>query len=115
MTWRERAACAQTDPEVFFPDSTGDAVWAAKAVCATCEVVDRCRGEADAAEGSSGMGRRWGVWGACTPAERYAEARGIDHGTPEMWRAGCRCDTCQDGRDERMARVPPMLAGAVSS
>ncbi len=117
MTWQERAVCAQLDPELFFPDLTDVAqVRRAKARCATCEVVDRCRAEADQAEGDAGMGRRWGVWGGCTPAERFAEARGIDHGTPQMWRAGCRCDECQDGRDERMAaRVAPTLAVAGAS
>ena len=41
--WRERAACRDTDPDLFFPvGSTGPAVEqivAAKSVCGTCDAV----------------------------------------------------------------------------
>jgi WhiB family redox-sensing transcriptional regulator len=46
MTWRDRAACLDEDPELFFPiGNTGPAllqVEEAKAVCRRCEVVDIC-------------------------------------------------------------------------
>ena len=46
MTWRNRAACLDEDPELFFPiGNTGPAllqIEEAKAVCRRCEVVDIC-------------------------------------------------------------------------
>ena len=46
MTWRNRAACLDEDPELFFPvGSTGLAlvqVQEAKAVCRRCEVIETC-------------------------------------------------------------------------
>lgn len=43
MNWRDHAACAGKDPNIFFPtrgDST--AMARAKAICATCPVTDAC-------------------------------------------------------------------------
>ncbi len=46
MDWRDRAACLDEDPELFFPiGNTGPAIAQieeAKAVCRRCEVVDTC-------------------------------------------------------------------------
>ena len=46
MSWRNRAACLDEDPELFFPvGNTGPAllqIQEAKAVCSRCEVVDPC-------------------------------------------------------------------------
>lgn len=46
MQWRDRAACRDEDPELFFPiGSTGPAlrqIEEAKAVCRRCPVVDDC-------------------------------------------------------------------------
>ena len=46
MDWRDQAACLTVDPELFFPvGNTGPAlaqIEEAKAVCATCQVVDIC-------------------------------------------------------------------------
>jgi len=46
MTWRNRAACLDEDPELFFPiGNTGPAllqIEEAKAVCRRCEVVETC-------------------------------------------------------------------------
>ena len=46
MSWRNRAACLDEDPELFFPvGNTGPAllqIQEAKAVCRRCEVVDPC-------------------------------------------------------------------------
>lgn len=61
-TWREDAACANTDPELFFPDSGGDP-HPAKRICGTCPVARPCFESAmDAGE--------WGVWGGTTDHER---------------------------------------------
>ena len=37
--WQERALCAQTDPEAFFPEK-GGSTREAKKVCLTCDVRD---------------------------------------------------------------------------
>ena len=39
--WQERALCAQTDPEAFFPEK-GGSTREAKKVCLTCEVRGDC-------------------------------------------------------------------------
>jgi WhiB family redox-sensing transcriptional regulator len=66
--WRDRALCAQTDPEAFFPDK-GESTAPAKQVCAACEVRADCLQEA------LDRGERFGVWGGCSERERRALAR----------------------------------------
>jgi WhiB family redox-sensing transcriptional regulator len=39
--WQERALCAQTDPEAFFPEK-GGSTREAKRVCLTCDVRGDC-------------------------------------------------------------------------
>src|SRR5699024_9785905 len=39
--WQERALCAQTDPEAFFPEK-GGSTREAKRICQGCEVKDEC-------------------------------------------------------------------------
>jgi len=57
------AVCAQTDPEVFFPEK-GGATAAAKAVCAGCPVRVECL------EGALERGERHGIWGGLSEYER---------------------------------------------
>ncbi|WP_375481282.1 WhiB family transcriptional regulator [uncultured Jatrophihabitans sp.] len=65
--WRERAACAGVDPELFFPVGSGiranrQAV-AAKRICAGCPVIERCRDLA--------LRRGFeGIWGGLDDDER---------------------------------------------
>lgn len=61
--WQERALCAQTDPEAFFPEQGGSSR-AAKAVCRACEVRVECL-EDDLEKGIS-----WGVRGGLSESER---------------------------------------------
>lgn len=61
--WQERALCAQTDPEEFFPERGGTAK-AAKAVCNACEVRVECL--EDALEKKD----RFGVAGGLSERER---------------------------------------------
>ena len=66
--WWSRAACANADPELFFPISySGPAlrqVAKAKAVCARCQIQPQClRYALDA-------GSIQGVWGGTTEEER---------------------------------------------
>lgn len=39
--WRASALCAQTDPDIFFPEK-GQNPWAAKRICAACVVRVDC-------------------------------------------------------------------------
>lgn len=59
------ALCAQTDPEIFFPNK-GDSGSAAdaKAICKQCEVQKECLAWAIT------NGEEYGVWGGLTPKER---------------------------------------------
>ncbi|MEO8518931.1 MAG: WhiB family transcriptional regulator [Dermatophilaceae bacterium] len=73
MTWRNRAACLDEDPELFFPiGNTGPALLQideAKAVCRRCEVVENCL------EGPIESGQDFGVWGGLSEDERRALKR----------------------------------------
>ncbi len=61
--WVQEAVCAQTDPDVFFPEK-GGSTKAAKAVCASCDVVEQClRYSLDHDE-------RFGIWGGRSERER---------------------------------------------
>jgi WhiB family redox-sensing transcriptional regulator len=68
MTWRNRAACLDEEPELFFPiGNTGPApvqIEEAKGVCGSCEVVETCL------EWAVGSGQDVGVWGGLTEDER---------------------------------------------
>ena len=41
LGWQERALCAQTDPEAFFPEK-GGSTREAKKVCLSCDVRAEC-------------------------------------------------------------------------
>lgn len=63
--WMGDAVCAQTDPEVFFPEKA-ERVKAsdAKAVCSRCPVKNACL------EWAINNGERHGVWGGTTERQR---------------------------------------------
>ncbi len=61
--WQERALCAQTDPEAFFPEK-GGSTREAKKVCLTCEVRDECL------ESALINDERFGIWGGLSERER---------------------------------------------
>jgi WhiB family redox-sensing transcriptional regulator len=61
--WQERALCAQTDPEAFFPEK-GGTTREAKQICLGCEVKAECL--AAALDGDE----RFGVWGGMSERER---------------------------------------------
>ena len=66
--WRSRAACRDTDPELFFPvGTTGQAIEQidmAKAVCRHCDAKEACLEFALATNQESG------VWGCTSEEER---------------------------------------------
>ena len=61
--WQERALCAQTDPEAFFPEK-GGSTREAKKVCLTCEVRTACL------ESALMKDERFGIWGGLSERER---------------------------------------------
>ena len=67
-SWRDRAACRDTDPELFFPiGATGEAleeIESAKAICRTCPVRRDCLAFAVETNQESG------VWGGMSEDER---------------------------------------------
>jgi WhiB family transcriptional regulator, redox-sensing transcriptional regulator len=63
LSWQERALCAQTDPESFFPEK-GGSTREAKRVCLACEVRAECLEYALAHD------ERFGIWGGLSERER---------------------------------------------
>ncbi len=61
--WQERALCAQTDPESFFPEK-GGSTREAKKICTGCEVRAECLEYALAHD------ERFGIWGGLSERER---------------------------------------------
>jgi WhiB family redox-sensing transcriptional regulator len=63
LEWRDRALCAQTDPESFFPEK-GGSTREAKQVCMGCEVRSPCL------EYALEHQERFGIWGGLSERER---------------------------------------------
>ena len=63
LAWQERALCAQTDPEAFFPEK-GGSTREAKRICQGCEVRSECLEYALAHD------ERFGIWGGLSERER---------------------------------------------
>ncbi|MFD1716991.1 WhiB family transcriptional regulator [Georgenia deserti] len=63
LAWQDRALCAQTDPEAFFPEK-GGSTREAKRVCTSCEVRSECLEYALAND------ERFGIWGGLSERER---------------------------------------------
>ena len=63
LSWQERALCAQTDPEAFFPEK-GGSTREAKRVCTSCDVRGECLEYALAHD------ERFGIWGGLSERER---------------------------------------------
>ncbi len=66
--WRERALCAESDPELFYPEARQTAT-EAKSICGVCEVRAECLAAALAAR------EPHGIWGGLSYRERLAVAR----------------------------------------
>lgn len=65
LAWQADAACAQTDPEAFFPEKGGSSKQA-KRVCQSCEVAGDCLLYALVHD------ERFGIWGGLSEKERRA-------------------------------------------
>ena len=73
MTWRDRAACLDENPELFFPIGNADPAFhqieQARVVCRGCEVVQTCLSWAIDSRQDAG------VWGGLSEDERHALKR----------------------------------------
>ncbi|MFF7238999.1 WhiB family transcriptional regulator [Streptomyces collinus] len=78
--WRDQAACAGEDPEIFFPlvdlSAPGTEASLARAVCRRCPVIIACRTWA------LDHGEDDGIWGATTAAQRRAIRRATTDPVP---------------------------------
>ena len=63
QSWQERALCAETDPEAFFPEK-GGSTREAKKICTGCEVKAECL------EYALSNDERFGIWGGLSARER---------------------------------------------
>jgi WhiB family redox-sensing transcriptional regulator len=63
QSWQERALCAETDPEAFFPEK-GGSTREAKKICTGCEVKAECL------EFALANDERFGIWGGLSERER---------------------------------------------
>ncbi|NDZ80332.1 MULTISPECIES: WhiB family transcriptional regulator [unclassified Streptomyces] len=68
LAWQERALCAETGPEFFFPDP-GSSTREAKRLCGICEERVACL------EYALDHDERFGVWGGLSEKERYGLRR----------------------------------------
>ena len=68
--WQDRALCAQTDPEAFFPEK-GGSTREAKRVCRSCDVRTECL------EFALENDERFGIWGGLSERERRRVKREV--------------------------------------
>jgi WhiB family redox-sensing transcriptional regulator len=68
LGWQRRGLCAETDPEVFFPEKGGSTA-RAKMICRGCEVRGECL------EYALGRDEQFGIWGGLSVRERHALKR----------------------------------------
>jgi WhiB family redox-sensing transcriptional regulator len=61
--WHDKALCAETDPEAFFPEK-GGSTREAKKICTGCEVRAECL------EFALANDERFGIWGGLSERER---------------------------------------------
>jgi WhiB family redox-sensing transcriptional regulator len=66
--WMQDGACAEVDPESFFPEK-GGSTRDAKSICRGCEVLDDCLAYALRND------ERFGIWGGKSERERAAMKR----------------------------------------
>lgn len=71
------ALCAETDPELFFPEK-GGSVREPKRLCRKCPFLAACREWAL----SNPVAARHGVWGGMSETERHSERERRTHTVP---------------------------------
>ncbi|WP_436231447.1 WhiB family transcriptional regulator [Arcanobacterium phocae] len=68
LSWMEEALCAQTDPDIFYPEKGGSTA-PATSVCASCSVRAECL------EYAVTNDIRHGIWGGISDNDRKRIAR----------------------------------------
>ena len=68
MGWLQRALCAETDPDIFFPEKGGSTA-PATSVCRGCEVREECL------EYALSHDIRHGIWGGMSDNDRRKMSR----------------------------------------
>lgn len=92
LDWQDDALCAQSDPEVFFPEK-GGSTREAKTICARCVASDDCL------QYALDNDERFGVWGGLSERERRRLHRGLDSDDASDQ------DATDDGDDDAQRRV----------
>lgn len=72
LRWQDRALCAETDPEQFFPEK-GGSTRQAKNVCRLCTARPDCL------EYALGNDEQFGIWGGLSEQERRAIRRAAEN------------------------------------
>lgn len=62
--WMKYGACATADPDAFFPEAAGTLGKEAKAVCAVCDVREKCL------QYALDHNERYGIWGGLSVNQR---------------------------------------------
>lgn len=68
LTWMEDALCAQTDPDVFYPEKGGSTA-PATSICSSCQVRQECL------EYAVTNDIRHGIWGGTSDNDRKRMSR----------------------------------------
>ncbi|MCX5112180.1 WhiB family transcriptional regulator [Streptomyces sp. NBC_00378] len=71
--WMDSAACAQTDPDLWFPEGSGQHARTALRICSGCSVRTECGKFAQDVEDAS-EGRRHGAWAGLSARQRHRQA-----------------------------------------
>ncbi len=109
LAWQERALCAQTDPEAFFPEK-GGSTREAKRVCMSCEVRAECLDYALAKD------ERFGIWVVCPSASGDgSRSRRSDRSTsyPSVSLRSIRIRAPETGRRPTCPRPIPWCSDSI--
>ncbi|MEU2134948.1 WhiB family transcriptional regulator [Streptomyces sp. NPDC018352] len=69
LDWMDSALCAQTDPDLWYPEGSGQHARTALRVCDQCPVRPECGEYAQGVEDASD-GRRYGAWAGLSACQR---------------------------------------------